>query len=75
MFQVFHRNLLTVIDMDRNEQADGNTVKKISALNEIFEDVISDASDLIKDLNWSVKTYLLFGLSPFCSAYRRSFTT
>ena len=48
--------------MDRKEQADGNTVEKISALNEIFEDVISDASDLIKDLNWSVKTYLLFGL-------------
>ena len=48
--------------MDRKEQADGSTVEKISALNEIFEDVISDASDLIKDLNWSVKTYLLFGL-------------
>ena len=39
-----------------------NNVEKIGALNEIFEDVISDASDLIKDLYWSVKTYLLFGL-------------
>lgn len=48
--------------MDRREQADGNTLEKISALNEIFEDVISDASDLIKDLSWSVKTYLVFGL-------------
>jgi len=37
-------------------------VEKIEALNEIFEDVISDASDLIKDLYWSVKMYLLFGL-------------
>lgn len=39
-----------------------SNVEKIGALNEIFEDVISDASDLIKDLYWSVKTYLLFGL-------------
>ena len=37
-------------------------VERISALNEIFDDLISDASDLIKDLYWSVKTYLLFGL-------------
>ena len=37
-------------------------IKKIGALNEIFEDVISDASELIKDLYWSVKSYLLFGL-------------
>jgi uncharacterized membrane protein HdeD (DUF308 family) len=48
--------------MSNKEQTDGNTAGKISVLNEIFEDVISDASDLIKDLNWSVKTYLLFGL-------------
>ena len=48
--------------MGIKEQTDGNTVEKISALNEIFENVISDASDLIKDLNWGVKTYLLFGL-------------
>jgi uncharacterized membrane protein HdeD (DUF308 family) len=48
--------------MNSKEEADGNTVEKISALNKIFEDVISDASDLIKDLSWSVKTYLFFGL-------------
>jgi hypothetical protein len=48
--------------MSKERQADGNTAEKISALNKIFEDVISDASDLIKDLSWSVKTYLLFGL-------------
>jgi len=45
-----------------NKETGKDNVEKISALNEIFEDVISDASDLIKDLNWSVKTYLLFGL-------------
>jgi len=48
--------------MSNKEQAKENNVKKISALNEIFEEVISDASDLIKDLSWSVKTYLFFGL-------------
>jgi uncharacterized membrane protein HdeD (DUF308 family) len=48
--------------MGSEEQTGENNVEKISALNEIFEDVISDASDLIKDLNWGVKTYLLFGL-------------
>jgi Ca2+/Na+ antiporter len=48
--------------MDSREQTGENSVEKISVLNEIFENVISDASDLIKDLYWSVKTYLLFGL-------------
>ena len=44
------------------KESDVNNVEKINALNEIFEDVISDASDLVKDLSWGVKTYLLFGL-------------
>jgi len=48
--------------MSGEEQANGDAAGKVNALNEIFEDVISDASDLIKDLSWSVKTYLLFGL-------------
>ena len=47
--------------MGSKETGESN-VEKIGTLNEIFEDVISDASDLIKDLYWSVKTYLLFGL-------------
>lgn len=47
--------------MGSKETGESN-VEKINTLNEIFEDVISDASDLIKDLYWSVKTYLLFGL-------------
>ena len=48
--------------MGSKEQTEGNNVKKINALNEIFENLISDASDLVKDLYWSVKTYLFFGL-------------
>ena len=47
--------------MGSKEQADGNDVGKISVLNEIFENVISDASELIEDLYWSVKTYIFFG--------------
>jgi uncharacterized membrane protein HdeD (DUF308 family) len=45
-----------------NSEPVDKELAKIQALNEIFTDVISDASELIKDLNWSVKTYLLFGL-------------
>ena len=37
-------------------------VEKISALNAIFENLIVDASELVKDLYWGVKTYLFFGL-------------
>jgi uncharacterized membrane protein HdeD (DUF308 family) len=48
--------------MGSNEKENGNTVGKIGVLNEIFEDVISDAFELIKDLYWSVKMYLFFGL-------------
>jgi len=49
------------LNMSSQEKEEDN-IKKISALNEVFEDVISDASGLIKYLAWSVKTYLLFGL-------------
>jgi hypothetical protein len=52
--------------MSLEEKAKDNDAKKISALNSIIEDVISDASDLVKDLRWSVKTYLLFGLVLIC---------
>jgi hypothetical protein len=52
--------------MSQEEHPEKTAVKKISTLNEIFEDVISDASDLVKDLRWSVKTYLLFGLVLIC---------
>lgn len=36
--------------------------EKVSVLNSIFEDLVTDASDLVKDLYWGVKTYLFFGL-------------
>jgi len=36
--------------------------EKVSVLNAIFEDLVTDASDLVKDLYWGVKTYLFFGL-------------
>lgn len=46
-----------------SEEVGGNGgAEKIGVLNEIFEDVISDTSELVKDLSWSVKTYLFFGL-------------
>ena len=48
--------------MGEKEKAKGDAVEKINALNEIFEDVIADATDFIKDLSWSVKNYLFFGL-------------
>jgi uncharacterized membrane protein HdeD (DUF308 family) len=48
--------------MSGKEVGDDSGAQKIGVLNEIFEDVISDASELVKDLSWSVKTYLLFGL-------------
>jgi len=43
--------------MESKKQTGGNGVEKVNALNPIFEDAISDASELINDLNWSVKTY------------------
>ena len=48
--------------MSSKEVAEDSGAKKIGVLNKIFEDVISDASELVKDLSWSVKTYLFFGL-------------
>ena len=39
-----------------------NHVDKVPVLNNIFESLVSDASDLIQDLYWGVKTYLIFGL-------------
>ena len=53
---------MNVTNLGNKEQAEGQTVEKINTLNEIFENLISDASDLVKDLYWSVKMYLFFGL-------------
>ena len=48
--------------MEPQDQKDEKNVEKISVLNTIFEDLITDASDLVKDLYWGVKTYLFFGI-------------
>ena len=51
--------------MCAQNQKEEDTVEKISALNTVFEDLITDASDLVKDLYWGVKNYLFFGLVTF----------
>lgn len=43
------------------ESTEGRS-EEINRLDEIFEDLVSDASELVKDLYWGVKTYLFFGL-------------
>ncbi|MCW4037755.1 MAG: hypothetical protein NWF13_03350 [Candidatus Bathyarchaeota archaeon] len=48
--------------MSEPQLKDGDKGEEIRVLNEIFKDVITDAFDLISDLNWGVKTYLFFGL-------------
>ena len=48
--------------MDDGKSNEENYVQKVPVLHEIFEGLISDASDLIRDLYWGVKTYLIFGL-------------
>jgi len=48
--------------MDDGKPNNQDNTAKVSVLNEIFEGLISDASELIKDLYWGVKTYLFFGL-------------
>ena len=45
-----------------NDESKEKNSERISHLNEIFEDLVSDASELVKDLNWGVKTYLFYGL-------------
>jgi len=48
--------------MEDEKTNEENHIKNIQVLNTIFEGLISDASDLVKDLSWGVKTYLFFGL-------------
>ena len=47
--------------MEPDNQTEENA-EKIDALNTVFEDLITDANDLVKDLYWGVKTYMFFGL-------------
>ena len=51
--------------MKEEDSKEESHVDKVSSLNAIFDNLVSDASDLIKDLYWGVKTYLLFGLVSF----------
>ena len=37
-------------------------VEEVPVLNKIFETLVSDASELVRDLYWGVKNYLFFGL-------------
>ena len=39
-----------------------NHTERVPVLNKIFEGLVSDASELIRDLYWGVKNYLFFGL-------------
>lgn len=48
--------------MEPKNKTEEETVESIAALNNVFEDLITDASDLVKDLYWGVKTYMFFGL-------------
>lgn len=48
--------------MTEGHLPDDNDLHKIPTLNRIFEGLISDASDLVQDLSWSVKTYFFYGL-------------
>ena len=45
-----------------DKDSEKDNIDKVSVLDKIFETLVSDASELVKDLYWSVKTYLLFGL-------------
>ena len=48
--------------MDSVNHEEKDDLERISALNLVFDDLVTDASDLVKDLFWGVKNYLFFGL-------------
>jgi hypothetical protein len=58
------QTLFLEIKMDAMNNEEEN-LERISALNTIFDDLVTDASDLVKDLFWGVKNYLFFGLVTF----------
>jgi hypothetical protein len=51
-----------VAELEDGKANDENSIEEIPTLNKILESLVSDASELVRDLNWSVKTYLIFGL-------------
>ena len=48
--------------MEDSNLHEENGVERVAVLNTIFEELVTDASDLVKDLYWGVKTYMFFGL-------------
>jgi len=48
--------------MEDSNQPEEKGVEKVTVLNTIIEELVTDASDLVKDLYWGVKTYMFFGL-------------
>ncbi len=48
--------------MSSEKTGEQDSAEKIVAMNDIFEGLIADASELIEDLYWGVKTYLFYGL-------------
>jgi len=48
--------------MSSEKTGEQDSGEKIAAMNDIFEGLIADASELIEDLYWGVKTYLFYGL-------------
>lgn len=50
-----------MMKLDESNQQE-NSTEKVSVLNTIFDDLVTDASDLVKDLYWGVKTYAFFGM-------------
>jgi hypothetical protein len=57
--------LVRLREMSTVNHEEKEKFEKISTLNTIFEELITDASDLVKDLYWGVKNYLFFGLVTF----------
>ncbi len=47
--------------MEKDDLAN-KPAEKVKLLNSIFEDLLLDTTELIKDLHSGVKTYLIFGL-------------
>jgi uncharacterized membrane protein HdeD (DUF308 family) len=48
--------------MEEKEANSRNHIEKVPVLNTIIESLVSDASELVKDLSWGVKTYFFYGL-------------
>ena len=55
--------MIKATNMEDGKTNEEDHVEKVPVLNKIFEGLVSDASELVRDLYWGVKTYLLFGLT------------